>query len=135
LIDTGVLIANYSAPDVNHARAVELVNEVARGIHGRAYITDYILAETLNFVVNRSRNPKKADEVARDLLGEQSDPWLDFAWIDEGTWRIARDRFRLLSLAGMSFTDCTSFAFVERNRLAAIMSFDAGFDRVLTRFH
>lgn len=130
-----MLIANYSAPDVHHARAVELVNEVARGVHGRAYITDYIFAETMNFVVNRTRNPKKADEVACDLLGEQADPWLDFGWVDEGTWRIARDRFRLLSLAGMSFTDCTSFAFVERNRLSAIMSFDAGFDRVLARVH
>ena len=120
---------------MNHERAVELVNEVARGHHGRAYITDYILAEALNFVVARSRNPKKADEVARDLLGEQGDPWVDLAWVDEGTWRIARDRFRLLSLGGLSFTDCTSFVFAERNRLSGIMSFDAGFDRVAKRIH
>lgn len=133
MIDTGVLIANYSGPDANHARGVELVNEVTRGIHGRAFITDYILAETLNFVVARSRNPRKAEEIARDLLGEAGDPWLEFAWIDEGTWKLARERFRLLSLGGMSFTDCTSSAFVERNRLTAILSFDSGFDRAIPR--
>jgi predicted nucleic acid-binding protein len=45
----------------------------------------------------------------------------------------ARERFRALSRAGLSFTDCTSVAVVERAEFAGIVSFNAGFDGVIER--
>ncbi|HEX9709006.1 MAG TPA: PIN domain-containing protein [Candidatus Thermoplasmatota archaeon] len=135
LIDTGILIAIYSPPDQNYRRAVELVDEVMDGVHGQAYLTDYVLAEVLNYVVAKSRIDRKADSIAKDLLGESGEPWLEFKWIDEETWRHGRERFRAYSRARLSFTDCTSLAFIERNRLDAMVSFDSGFDGIVPRIH
>ena len=128
-----MLIGHSSSADPRHGRSVELINDVLRGLYGRAFLTDYVLAEVLNYAVARSRNPKVPEEIAGELLGEREGPWLDFVRIDDGTWRAARDRFRVLSLAGLSFTDCTSIAFVERHRLDAVLSFDSGFDRAIPR--
>ena len=128
-----MLIGYASSADSRHKRSVELTDDVARGTYGRAFVTDYVLAEVLNYAVSRSRNPRVPEQIAADLLGEQGEPWLDFVRIDDQTWRAARDRFRLLSLAGLSFTDCTSIAFVDRHRLDGILSFDSGFDRAIPR--
>ena len=128
-----MLIGHASTTDPRHARSVEIINDLGRGVYGRAFLTDYVLAEVLNYAVARSRNPRVPEEIARDLLGENGEPWLDFVRIDDNTWRAARERFRVLSLAGLSFTDCTSIAFVERHRLDAVLSFDTGFDRAVPR--
>jgi predicted nucleic acid-binding protein len=129
------LVALFSTTDRAHARAAEIVGQIARGSHGQALMTDRILEETLNYMVAKSRDPRRPEMVARDLLGEGADPWLDLARVDGPTWDLARDRFRLLSRAGLSFTDCTSIAFCQRNAIPSIASFDSGFDAFLARLH
>ena len=128
-----MLVGYYSANDANHERAAEIVREIWRGQHGHALVSDLIVAETLNFMVVKSRDPKRPEAVARDLLGEGPEPWLELVRIDAPTWWQARDRFRALSQAGMSFTDCTSIAFLQRDTARAIASFDAGFDAFVPR--
>jgi predicted nucleic acid-binding protein len=91
------------------------------------------VAETLNYLVAKSRDATRPDRVARDLLGEDGPPWLDLVFVDEAVWRTARDRYRVLSRAGVSFTDCTSIALAHRHALSAIVSFDDDFDGLLPR--
>lgn len=128
-----MLVAFYSTTDPQHARAVELVEELNSGVHGEPFVTDFILTETLNYFVVKARDRHKPDRVARDLLAEDGDAWLSIVWIDESLWKMARERFRALSRAGLSFTDCTSLAFVERFRCRGILSFDRGFDGAVNR--
>lgn len=133
MIDTSLLVAYYSTTDRHHARAKEIVDEVQDGRHGAAFVSDHILAEALNYFVAKSRDVGKPDRIARDLLGEDSAPWIDIVFIDEVVWRQARERYRTLSRARVSFTDCTTLVFAERHALKAVISFDDDFDGLLPR--
>jgi predicted nucleic acid-binding protein len=133
LIDAGVIIGNYHRADVHRVRARRLVDEIARGVHGTAFVTDYVVAEALNYAVAKCRDRAEPERIARSLLGESNLPWAEWIQIDEPMWRRARERFRILSRAGLSFTDCTSIAAVEHLGLKAIVSFDSGFDGQIPR--
>ncbi len=97
------------------------------------FLTDLVLAEILNYFVAKSRDRTLPDRVARELLGEDQPPWLRLVRIDERTWNLARQEFRVLSRAGLSFTDCSSIAVVKEMKLDAIVGFDSGFDGVIGR--
>ena len=117
-----MLVALFSKGDPFHEQAGRALRNLQAGRHGKVFTTDFVLAETLNFFVARSRDPAFPDRVARELLA-----------MDERTWKLAREKFRSLSKAGLSFTDCTSLAAVERLGLDGILSYDRGFDGHTTR--
>ena len=127
-------MAFWSAKDVHHEAAVRLVGQLQAGNLGKGFLTDYVFAETMNYLTVKSRNRATPERVARDLLGEDKEPWLQLLFVDELTWRDARTRFGALSRAGLSFTDCTSIAVVERLGFKGIIGFDAGFDGIIARF-
>lgn len=126
-------MAIYSTQDAFHQKAAKALPQLQRGKHGKLFVSDYVLAETLNFFVARSRDPSFADRVATDLLGETSAKWLQVIRVDGPMWTAAREKFRALCKAGLSFTDCTSIAAVELLGLDGIVSFDGGFDGLVTR--
>ncbi len=128
-----MLVALFSKGDPFHEQAGRALRNLQAGRHGKVFTTDFVLAETLNFFVARSRDPAFPDRVARELLGEDGAPWLKLVAMDERTWKLAREKFRSLSKAGLSFTDCTSLAAVERLGLDGILSYDRGFDGHTTR--
>lgn len=82
----------------------------------------------------RARDREKPELVAQSILGEDGHRWMHLAHVDLGTWAAARQRFRALSRAGLSFTDCTSVATIESLGLEGVVSFDPGFDAIVTRF-
>lgn len=135
MIDTGVLVGEFHVADPKHKRARELIDEIVRGSRGHAFVTDYIVAETLNYAVAKHRDRHFPERVAKSLLGEDEAPWVEMRRIDEVVWRLAREKFRIWSRAGLSFTDCTSLAAVEAMGLEAIVSFDSGFDGIVARIH
>jgi predicted nucleic acid-binding protein len=132
-VDTGLIVAVHSAGDAKHAEGVRLRNALQTGKHGMVFLTDLVLAEILNYFVAKSRDRTLPDRVARELLGEDQPPWLRLVRIDERTWNLARQEFRVLSRAGLSFTDCSSIAVVKEMKLDAIVGFDSGFDGVIGR--
>lgn len=128
-----MLVGEYHQKDQNRVRARQLVDEVVQGLHGGALVTDYIVAEALNYAVAKCRDREMPERIAKSLLGEDGLPWVELFPIDSTIWKLARERFRGLSRAGLSFTDCTSLATVEHLGLKAIMSFDSGFDGLVRR--
>ena len=126
-------MAVFSTRDAFHPRAAKTLPQLLRGRHGKLFVSDYVLAETLNYFVAKSRDPTSADRIATDLLGEASAPWLQVIRVDGPMWAAAREKFRALSKAGLSFTDYTSIAAVELLGLDAIVSYDGGFDGLVTR--
>jgi hypothetical protein len=129
-----VLVGEYQTRDKNHARARKLVEGLASGAHGRVMATDYIIAETLNYAVAKCRDRDLPERLAKNLLGEDGVRWIQIRAVDELIWSTARQRFRVLSRAGLSFTDCTSLATIEHLKLGGIVSFDSGFDGLVPRF-
>ncbi len=106
---------------------------IGRGEYGHAFVTDYIVAETLNFFVAKSREAGLPERVARGILGEGRHRWAELLWIGPTTWAAARSRFARHSRSGLSSTDCTSVAVVEGMGFEAILSFDQRFDGVVPR--
>jgi len=126
-------VAVYSTQDASHQKAAKALPQLQRGTHGKLFVSDYVLAETLNYFVAKSRDPSSADRIATDLLGEKSAPWLQVIPVDGPMWAAAREKFRALSKAGLSFTDCTSIAAIELLGLDAVVSYDGGFDGLVPR--
>ena len=128
-----MIIAAFSTKDVRHAEGEAWLDRLAEGRLGRSFTTDFVVAESLNYFVAKARDRSLPDRVARSLLGEDDARWIHMLRLDEATWQIARDRFRMYARAGLSFTDCTSVAAIEQLGLDGIVSFDSGFDGIVKR--
>jgi predicted nucleic acid-binding protein len=126
-------VGAFSRKDARHKESTILLHRVGQGEFGRAFVTDHVVTEVLNYFVAKSRDPGYPERVARAILGEGSRRWAQFVWVNPMTWAAARARFARHSRTGLSFTDCTSVAVVEGMGLEAILSFDRGFDGVVPR--
>jgi predicted nucleic acid-binding protein len=60
-------------------------------------------------------------------------PRITKVWVGEGSFKGAWKKFTVLKNKPLSFTDCTSIAIIESNGIKQIMSFDSGFDGLITR--
>jgi predicted nucleic acid-binding protein len=127
-------VATFAGGDKFHAQGLAAVRNLQAGKRGKVFTTDFVVAETLNYLVARARDPTLPNRVASELLGESGSPWVKVLPVDASTWQAARQKFRGLSKAGLSFTDCTSLAVIDRLGLQGIVSFDSGFDGHVSRF-
>jgi hypothetical protein len=128
-----MLVSAYAAKDAFHEQAVRALKNLQAGAYGRVFVTNFVIAETLNFFVARARDPRFPERLASELLGEEGPPWLTIVTVDESLWRLAREKFRASSKSGLSFTDCTSIAAIEILGLDGIVSYDSGFDGIVRR--
>jgi predicted nucleic acid-binding protein len=53
--------------------------------------------------------------------------------VSEDAFNAAWELFKSLKERFLSFTDCTSLAFMEKNGIERIASFDSGFDGLVER--
>ena len=127
------MVAFYSVGDKNHARAAQLLEAIQRGEFGKVFATDLVVAETLNYLVAKARDHRVLERAAADLFGESDQAWLKMLHLEATSWAAARERFRRLARGGLSFTDCSSVAIVQEMALEGIVSFDRGFDGIITR--
>ena len=123
-IDTSALIAYYNADDKHHEEAVEVMGKIERGNIPltRFYITDYIFDETMTFMECVLRSHRLAMDVGEALL---SSPFTTMLRIDEEAFQDAWRRFA--EMKGVSFTDCSSFAVMERLGITHAFTFDRHF--------
>ena len=123
-IDTSALIAYYNADDKHHGEALD----VMVGIEGgeipltRFYITDYIFDETMTFMECVLGSHQLAMDVGEALL---SSPFTTMLRIDEEAFQDAWRRFA--ETKRMSFTDCSSFAVMEKHGITHAFTFDRHF--------
>lgn len=129
LLDTNVLFASASARDTYHDRALELVRGIDHGELPESIITDYVVAETLN-LTREKLGPDAANGMLDRLVegahfNVRSTPQADF--------NAAQAIFR--QYPSLSFVDATIAAYMHREGIEYVYSFDDDFDRVteLTR--
>ena len=132
-IDTGVFVAFHNTKDVNHLKALEIIKNIATGKLGPAYTSDYIFDEAVTTALVRTRKPKVALTVGKMIQGELTIPFLVVLRVNATAFKEAWKLFSRYADKGLSFTDCTSVALMNQNKIENIASFDTDFDGIKPR--
>jgi hypothetical protein len=129
LLDTNVLFASASARDEYHDRSRKIVRGIDHGDLPEAVITNYVVAETLNLARERL-GPDVANDLLERLL-EGSHFRITHA--TQSDFNVGTELFRQHS--ALSFVDATVAAYMRREGVEFLYSFDGDFDAVegLTR--
>ena len=129
-IDTGIFVAVHNADDQYHQRSKELMKNALKGNLGRIFTSDYIIDEAITTALARTRKHDIAVDLGTYII--ESPRIIKFT-IDQDTFNDAWTKFKTLEDKGLSFTDCTSVALIEKRGINHIMSFDCGFDGLTQR--
>lgn len=125
IIDTAVLIGGVVKDEIHYRKAKPILTAIDSGDIKDAYISDYILAEFLNFM--RQRKGKEASIDAMDaLFGSE----IIVLKIQPRHIYYATALFRRNDR--LSFTDCTTLALMKDKGINTIYTFDSGFDGIPT---
>ncbi len=120
-VDTSAWYALFDKNDLDHASAVKFKESLTHSL----VTTNYVADETITLVKNRLSH-KIAVEVGIKLWKEAIATLIRVTSSDEKkAWEI----FVKYHDKGFSFTDCTSFAVMERLGIAEAFAFDEHFDQ------
>ena len=124
ILDTNVLFASASSRDEYHAPGREIVRAIDHGELPEVVVTNYIVAETLNLTRERLGSDTATGLLDRLLEAAHfeivSAPQTDFT--------AAQAIFR--QYPTLSFVDATIVAYMQREGIEYLYSFDPDFDRV-----
>jgi len=124
-VDTGAFVGRYIARDQHHQASVDYWGEVARrGL--RCCTSSFVLDETFT-LLGRIAGNAFAAERARNIYASRS---LRVLRPDATVETAALEFFTKYADQGVSFTDCTSFALMKRERIRRAFSFDSHFAHV-----
>jgi predicted nucleic acid-binding protein len=119
LADTSAWYALFDEDDKHHERAnIFYVRNLFPFV-----TTNFIIDETLTLVKKRLGH-RQAVEAGKNLINQESSSLITITPEDESTaWRI----FQRYDDKGFSFTDCTTFAVMERLKIPSVFTFDEHF--------
>jgi uncharacterized protein len=127
-IDSGAFLARYIERDQYHDRTTDHWQTLQTD-RRRCFTSSFVLDETITLLARRTTY-EFAAERARNLYGSQE---LSILRPDADDEEAALDLFEKYADQSVSFTDCVSFALMDRHNIRAAFSFDhhfriAGFD-------
>ncbi len=137
-VDTGIFVGFVNKKDRDHSRAVELVDELRKGSYGIPYTSDYVFDEAVTVSLVRTRRVGPGVNAGRLILGSKEfgvPPVTRLVRVDEQIFNEAWRNFCGGKKPRLSFTDYTSLGLARSYAGGMIMSFDDGFDGLLTRIH
>jgi len=124
LLDTNVLFAGASARDEYHDPAVEIVRGIDHGDLPKAVLTDYVVTEILNLA-----GAKLGPDTAKELLDRLvTGAHFDIVHAPQSDFNAAQPIFR--QYPELSFVDSTIAAYMTREDIEYLYSFDDDFDAV-----
>jgi len=128
-IDSNVLIAMASQRDTHHEAGQAIVEGIDEGDLPTARVTNYVVAEVLNFIHERHTHTFALDTYGRI---EQS-AGFEIVHAAKTDYTTAVDLFE--TYEGVSFVDATIAAYLSREGIEYLYSFDDDFDALdeLTR--
>lgn len=124
LVDTNVVLARADSDDPNHETAKRIVSAIDQGDLPTGRVTNYVVAELLNFTRER-RGQRYAMDLYERLNRSAGFEIVHAAQKDFST---ALDHFE--TYEGLSFVDATLVAYMEREDVEYLYSFDDDFDAV-----
>jgi predicted nucleic acid-binding protein len=129
VVDIAVLLGMVDADDQHHDVAMEIVRGMDGGTLPTGQITNYVILETLNWIHGRHRHDK-----AREVYGRLKESGgFEILHAAQKDFTRAVDVFD--TYESLSFGDAMIVAYMEREDLKYLYSFDDDFDIVdgLTR--
>ena len=122
VVDSGVFIGSKYPKDQYHKEALGILENFISGEIQRIYITDYVLAETISFLLSKA-GFQMADG-AFDYLTETEN--IEIVKLEDvSAIKPLFKRYKKLSI-----TDCSLVALAEKLKIKEIFSFDKHFDSV-----
>jgi hypothetical protein len=135
LVDTGVVYADHDTDATRHEVATRACEAVYDGEFGQPYISDYVFDEAVTLTRRRTDSHTAAMGLCDRLRGHDQYPRVyEFCHVSTAVFTDACAVFERYDDQGLSFTDATSVALVERRDLDGIVSFDDDFDGLVHRF-
>ena len=123
-VDTGVLIRMADADDQHHGTAMEIVRGIDHGELPTGHVTNYVALETLNWIHNR-KHQQTAVETYERLNRSAGFEILHAAQKDFTNALGLFETYDRLSLG-----DATIVAYMQREGIEYLYSFDDDFDAV-----
>lgn len=124
VVDTGVLVGMADTNDEHHDVAMEIVQGMDHGDLPTARVTNYIALETLNWIHDRKRHEKAVETYER--LNQSAG--FEVLHAAQKDFTNAVKLFR--TYEGLSFGDATIAAYMEREGVEYLYSFDDDFDAI-----
>ncbi|MFO7835078.1 MAG: PIN domain-containing protein [Candidatus Thorarchaeota archaeon] len=128
-LDSNVIIALLNSRDKNHTRARNLLTKLKRPEYGTRITIDYVLDEVLTTLWNHTHQ-KSIVEKAYYLICHRPD-FIKFARVGFDTLDIAWEKWMTLASwpeKPLSFTDCCIIAFMDKNDIEYLATYDSDFD-------
>jgi predicted nucleic acid-binding protein len=121
-VDAGAFVARYHSRDQYHQQAVDHWKLLEQS-GGQCFTTSFVLDEVLTLLARRTSYPFAAAR-ARTFWGSSA---LSIIRPDEVDEHLALRFFEKYADQRVSFTDCVSFAVMQRLPLKAVFGFDRHF--------
>lgn len=127
VVDSNVLI-DYkdTSPGSRTQQAADIVHAIDRGDLPTARVTNYVLLESLNWIHERQRH-----DIAVDLRNRLSDS-AGFELVHSAQKDFHRAVELFEAYSGLAFGDATIAAYMERENIEYLYSFDDDFDALDT---
>ena len=124
IADSGIFIGAKHKSDQYHSKSISIINAFAQGKINEIYITDYVLLETVNFLLRK----------ANYNTGLEA---FNFIYHTDRIKLIFIDNFKLIGIKGLfekyndlSITDCSLVFIAQELNIKHIFSFDRMFDKL-----
>lgn len=124
VIDTGVLVAMADSDDEQHDVAMGIVRRIDHGDLPTARVTNYVALETLNWIHGRKRHETAVETYER--LNQSA----GFELLHAAQKDFAEAVNLFQTYAGLSFGDATTVAYMQREEIEYLYSFDDDFDTI-----
>lgn len=129
LVDTGILIGMADSDDQHHDEAMKIVHGIDTNDLPKVRLTNYIVLETLNWIHSRKRHDTAVELYSR--LNQSAG--FEIVQAAQKDFLTAVELFQ--TYEGLAFGDATIVAYMRREGIEYLYSFDDDFDVVdgLTR--
>ncbi|MCD6514653.1 MAG: type II toxin-antitoxin system VapC family toxin [Candidatus Odinarchaeota archaeon] len=128
IVDTSVIIAFFNKRDKNHKRAISLLKDAMMKYYGLLFISDYVIDETVTYLLKRTKRPEIVLRAGKFLLGELEGfpKAFEIIFTNKEIFNKAWITFKKLLQRSLSFTDCVLISLANEYNLS-IMTFDESF--------
>ncbi len=125
-IDAGPFIARINKKDPNHELILQVLNDIKtqKLEFTRLFTSNYIVDESVTHVLFDTERHDLAVKVL-DLI--KSSKIIEILWVDPEIEAAACSIFKTYKDQFFSFTDCTSFALMQKFNISTALSFDSHF--------
>lgn len=125
VLDSVVVIGMFLSNDQWHKQAMEIMKAIDSNKGSSVIITDFILAEILNFLQR-----KGSHEIALDCLVRlEENANVTIERIDDRQFALGKD-INYRQYPRLSFVDSLTIAYMKEKRIKYIYSFDSDFDGI-----